>query len=145
MFFTKDMESVNLDVNQFFKAMESVLGTKDAFFSTDESDYESDVVEKPGEKDMGNAFMESYSDALNKELSMTTIEKRFARAQRPDTNNKGPLDAADTDGEMTPVDVDLNLVESFLNSYSSQQGLSGPASNLLGLMGVKVPPDAKKS
>jgi hypothetical protein len=46
---------------------------------------------------------------------------------------------------MAPVDVDLNLVESFLNSYSSQQGLPGPASNLLGLMGVKVPPpDGKK-
>jgi len=58
---------------------------------------------------------------------------------------QGPSDAAATDSEMTPVDVDLNLVESILNSYSSQQGLPGPASNLLGLMGVKVPPDAKKS
>jgi hypothetical protein len=58
---------------------------------------------------------------------------------------QGPSDAAATDAEMTPVDVDLNLVESILNSYSSQQGLPGPASNLLGLMGVKVPPDAKKS
>lgn len=58
---------------------------------------------------------------------------------------QGPSSAAATDGEMTPVDVDLNLVESILNSYSSQQGLPGPASNLLGLMGVKVPPDGKKS
>lgn len=58
---------------------------------------------------------------------------------------QGPLDAGGTDGEMTPVDIDLNLVESILNSYSSQQGLPGPASNLLGLMGIKVPPDAKKS
>jgi hypothetical protein len=59
---------------------------------------------------------------------------------------QAPSNAADSDGEMAPVDVDLNLVESFLNSYSSQQGLPGPASNLLGLMGVKVPPpDGKKS
>lgn len=58
---------------------------------------------------------------------------------------QGPSDAAATDAEMTPVDVDLNLVESILNSYSSQEGLPGPASNLLGLMGLKVPPDGKKS
>uniref|UniRef100_A0A0D9X8F3 Uncharacterized protein n=1 Tax=Leersia perrieri TaxID=77586 RepID=A0A0D9X8F3_9ORYZ len=153
----KDMQSVDLDVNQFFKAMESVLGrskdeagneagfdgkssSSDMDFE-DDSDYVSDDAEETGEKDMGNAFMESYSDALNKELSTTTIEKSFARAPRPDVSNEGPSNAVDTDGEMTPVDVDLNLVESFLNSYSSQQGLPGPASNLLGLMGVKVPPD----
>lgn len=52
--------------------------------------------------------------------------------------------ANDNDDELTPVDVDFNLVKSFLDSFSSQQGLPGPASNLLGLMGVKVPPpDAK--
>lgn len=33
------------------------------------------ICEESGEKGMDNAFMESYSDALNKELSMTTIEK----------------------------------------------------------------------
>lgn len=48
------------------------------------------------------------------------------------------------DEELTPVDVDFNLVKNFLDSFSSQQGLPGPASNLLGLMGVKVPPDAEK-
>lgn len=57
---------------------------------------------------------------------------------------QAPSDDAATGAEMTPVDVDLNLVESILNSYSSQQGLPGPASSLLGLMGIKVPPDVKK-
>lgn len=156
-----DMESVDLDVNQFFKAMESVLGRNsqeeagnDAEFDRkssssdmdfDDSDDENDFAEEAHDKDMDDSFMESYSDALNKELSTTTIDKSFSRAPCPDTSNEGPSDAADTDGEMAPVDVDLNLVESFLNSYSSQQGLPGPASNLLGLMGVKVPPDGKKS
>jgi len=32
--------------------------------------------------------MESYSDALTKELSSTTLEKSFARAPRPETNNE---------------------------------------------------------
>lgn len=55
---------------------------------------------------------------------------------------QGPSNAGaeDSDEELAPVDVDLNLMQSFLDSFSSQQGLPGPASNLLGLMGVKVPP-----
>lgn len=47
----------------------------------------------------------------------------------------------DMDEELTPVDVDLNLVKSLLESFSSQQGLPGPASNLLGLMGKQLPHD----
>lgn len=50
----------------------------------------------------------------------------------------------DMDMEFTPVDVDVNLVKSLLDSFSSQQGLPGPASNLLGVMGVKLPEDASK-
>ena len=43
---------------------------------------------------------------------------------------------------MTPVDVDLNLVSNILESYSSQAGLAGPASNLLQSMGVQLPDNA---
>ncbi|KAG0473474.1 hypothetical protein HPP92_014851 [Vanilla planifolia] len=51
--------------------------------------------------------------------------------------------AEDVDGELTPLDLDMNLVQSFLDSFTSQQGLPGPASNLLGLMGIKLPADRK--
>lgn len=47
----------------------------------------------------------------------------------------------DIEEELTPVDVDVNLVKSLLDSFSSQQGLPGPASNLLGLMGFNLPQD----
>lgn len=40
---------------------------------------------------------------------------------------------------LAPVDVDLNLVTNILESYSSQSGLAGPASNLLQSMGVHLP------
>lgn len=46
--------------------------------------------------------------------------------------------------DFSPVDVDFNLVKNFLDSFSSQDGLPGPASNLLGLMGLQLPPDASK-
>lgn len=49
------------------------------------------------------------------------------------------------DEELTPVDVDVNLVKSLLDSFSSQEGLPGPASNLLGLMGLQLPQDTSKS
>lgn len=48
------------------------------------------------------------------------------------------------DEDFTPVDVDVNLVKSLLDSFSSQQGLPGPGSNLLGLMGLQLPQDDKK-
>jgi hypothetical protein len=53
--------------------------------------------------------------------------------------------AEDMDNDFSPVDVDVNLLKSLLDSFSSQQGLPGPASNLLGLMGVQFPQDTKKS
>ena len=58
---------------------------------------------------------------------------------------QGKSKAAESmDEEFTPVDVDVNLVKSFLDSFSSQQGLPGPASNLLGLMGLHLPQDPDK-
>eukprot|EP00897_Mesotaenium_endlicherianum_P010836 jgi/Mesen1/9781/ME000007S09836 len=44
-------------------------------------------------------------------------------------------------GGLAPVDLDLNLVQSLLQSYSAQEGLPGPASNLLGAMGLHLPDD----
>ena len=43
------------------------------------------------------------------------------------------------DDDFRPVDVDMNLVKNMLQSYGSQQGEAGPASNILGTMGVKLP------
>ncbi|KAL3926063.1 MAG: hypothetical protein SGPRY_003482 [Prymnesium sp.] len=48
---------------------------------------------------------------------------------------------ADIEEEYQPVDLDLNLVKNLLASYSSQHGLAGPVSNLLGTMGLDLPDD----
>ena len=56
-------------------------------------------------------------------------------------------DGAEAEGEadevedIRPVDLDLNLVKNLLASYSAQQGLAGPVSNLLGSMGLSLPDD----
>ncbi|GAP89832.1 putative protein SGT1 [Rosellinia necatrix] len=39
------------------------------------------------------------------------------------------------------VDIDYNLAKNLLESFKSQAGLAGPAGNLLGLMGMKLPRD----
>jgi hypothetical protein len=54
----------------------------------------------------------------------------------------GGSEGGESEGEgagLRPVDVDINLVSSLLASYREQGGLPGPASNLAGLLGVKLP------
>ncbi|KAK2973497.1 hypothetical protein RJ640_020159 [Escallonia rubra] len=113
----------------------------------DDSDYESDIAEHTENNEEGaESFMHSYSDALSKELKTTSLDKTFIRANdQVFKNGEGTSNASgQMDEEFTPVDVDVNLVKSFLDSFSSQEGLAGPASNLLGLMGLQLPQDAKK-
>jgi hypothetical protein len=44
------------------------------------------------------------------------------------------------------VDVDINLVTSLLQSFMNQEGMPGPASNLLGALGIQlVDPNTRNS
>ncbi|XP_048248661.1 protein ecdysoneless homolog [Haliotis rufescens] len=51
-------------------------------------------------------------------------------------------DIDDEDDGFVPVNINLNVVKNTLESYTAQQGLPGPASNILHSMGVKLPPNA---
>lgn len=152
----RNLEDVDFDVDRFMKDMESVMGREgpedsgsdDDFeggslsdMDFDESEEESDV--EPSEAHEGeDSFMHSYSDALNQELKSTTLDKSFVRAREQSSKDDGTSNVKeDMDDEFTPVDVDVNLVKSFLDSFSSQEGLPGPATNLLGLMGLRLPQD----
>ncbi|KAG6467130.1 hypothetical protein ZIOFF_075046 [Zingiber officinale] len=168
----RNSKSVELDTDEFMKAMQSMLGeasckdvgsaarleghSSSSDMEFDDSEYDDDEVEEQEDENSEDGFMQFYSDALNEELTATTLRKSFLHARKQANNinampdARGPSNTAtsnianDNHDEFTPVDVDFNLVKSFLDSFSSQQGLPGPASNLLGLMGVKVPPpDAK--
>ncbi|PIM98968.1 hypothetical protein CDL12_28539 [Handroanthus impetiginosus] len=149
------MKDVEFDVDQFMKDMETVMAhrSKDDGSDVDmeegsSSDLDFDDYEDESEdmEEEGDEFMRSYSDALNKELKATTLDKTFVHAHEQSTtkNDEGTSNANDERDEFTPVDVDVNLVKNFLDSYSSQEGMSGPASNLLGLMGLKLPEDTGK-
>ena len=42
-------------------------------------------------------------------------------------------------GALQPVDVDFNLIKNLLESYTSQEGGAGPASNILQSLGIQIP------
>ncbi|KAF8018517.1 hypothetical protein BT93_H3408 [Corymbia citriodora subsp. variegata] len=148
-------DTVDLDVDRFFKDMESVLGSHETEVTSPDgdagegssSDMDFDESEDAtDDEDKEDTFMDSYADALSKELKSSTLTKSFVRAnEEPSKTNQGASSSTqDMDEDFTPVDVDVNLVKSLLDSFSSQEGLPGPASNLLGLMGLRLPQDGNK-
>ncbi|XP_064450893.1 protein ecdysoneless homolog isoform X1 [Mirounga angustirostris] len=89
--------------------------------------------------------LKSYMAQMDQELAQTSIGKSFTTQKQmgplsQTTNNNSDEEDSGAGGSvMTPVDIDLNLVSNILESYSSQAGLAGPASNLLQSMGVQLP------
>uniref|UniRef100_A0ABI7ZKC3 Ecdysoneless cell cycle regulator n=2 Tax=Felinae TaxID=338152 RepID=A0ABI7ZKC3_FELCA len=89
--------------------------------------------------------LKSYMAQMDQELANTSIGKSFTTQKQMEplsqttSNNSDEEDSGAGGSVMTPVDVDLNLVSNILESYSSQAGLAGPASNLLQSMGVQLP------
>lgn len=49
-------------------------------------------------------------------------------------------DIDDEDDDFKPVNVDMNAVKNLLHSYEAQHGRPGPTSNILGGMGMRLPP-----
>ncbi|GAB2282983.1 hypothetical protein Dimus_017516 [Dionaea muscipula] len=163
---SRNLEEVDFDADRLIKEMETVLrpppnedadsddtdeGSSFDMNFDDSDDGMSDIAEWPEDNEAGGeSFMDTYSDVLNKELKTTTLKKSFIRANgqssadRDEGTSVAVVEEADMDEEFTPVDVDVNLVKSILDSFYSQQGLPGPASSLLGLMGVQLPRDTHK-
>ncbi|KAK9052609.1 hypothetical protein SSX86_029239 [Deinandra increscens subsp. villosa] len=154
----RNSKAVDIDVERFMKEIYSVMKPPNATHADGDYEVDEDLssdmdLDDPEDSDIEDDedeqtdFMSSYSDALSHELKSTTLDKSFVPANEPPVKKtEGASNASgDVDDEgFTPVDVDLNLVKSFLGSFSSQEGLPGPASNLLGLMGLQLPQDDKK-
>ncbi|OMO56296.1 SGT1 protein [Corchorus capsularis] len=146
----RDPREVELDVDRFIKELESAVTGEPMDDDEGSSDMDFDECEDGGDacdqnEDEEDHFMDSYSDAMNDELKDTTLKKSFIHANEPSgLKDEGTSNAKEeVDEDFSPVDVDVNLVKNLLDSYSSQQGLPGPASNMLGLMGLQLPKDDK--
>ncbi|KAJ3054834.1 hypothetical protein HK097_000699 [Rhizophlyctis rosea] len=78
--------------------------------------------------------LEAYMDQMDAELSGTKVGVGFER----EASGNGEEDA-DSDSEARPVDMDVNLLKNLLESFSSQEGLAGPASSMMMSMGIGLP------
>ncbi|XP_058507742.1 protein ecdysoneless homolog [Solea solea] len=116
----------------------------------DEEEKQGGHAEINGAESLGG--LRKYMDQMDQELMSTNIGKSFSQSN----NNKADsahLSATDgflgeggveevEDEEIQPLDVDLNLITNLLESLSSQEGLAGPASNLLQSLGLHLPPNS---
>ncbi|KAJ3041051.1 hypothetical protein HDV00_009951 [Rhizophlyctis rosea] len=78
--------------------------------------------------------IEEYMDLMDFELSGTKVGADFEKAAHQEDGSEDEEDA-----EIRPVDMDVNLLKNFLESFSSQEGLAGPASSMMMSMGIGLP------
>ena len=117
-----------------------------------------DAWEAETETDSDDEFMQAYGRAMDAQLAATRMADSFERApaeagaagskeekqaqqqvQQQAAGGAEDAEAAADRAALRPVDVDLNLVNSLLASYGEQAGLAGPAGNLAGLLGLRLP------
>ncbi|XP_065602755.1 protein ecdysoneless homolog isoform X2 [Cyrtonyx montezumae] len=160
-----DETNVTFDVDSFTKALDRILGADSEELDSDDLDEEEEFNfsdeddddldgenEEQDEEASANELigsLKSYMDEMDRELAHTNVGKSFttqkkgqASSVKATTSQKGGLDSEEEDAELTPVDVDMNLVTNLLKSYSAQAGLAGPTSNILQSMGVYLPENA---
>jgi hypothetical protein len=92
-----------------------------------ESDSDDESGSSGGE---GGCFRRAYGSAMAEQLRGTEMAGDFSREGEGEGGGGEAL---------PPIDLDLNLVQGLLRSYAAQEGLPGPASNLLGALGLSLP------
>ncbi|XP_037659865.1 protein ecdysoneless homolog isoform X3 [Choloepus didactylus] len=150
---------ITFDADSFLNYFDKILGPRphesdcddleEEDFECLDSDDDLDLeTQDPGEKASLKGTLnnlKSYMAQMDQELAHTSIGKSFTTRKQVEplfqttSISSDEEDSGTRESVMTPVDVDLNLVSNILESYSSQAGLAGPASNLLRSMGVQLP------
>lgn len=74
--------------------------------------------------------LKAYMDQMDRELAKTTIGKTF------ETPKNKHMDDFDDIESFTPINIDVNTLRNMVDSYKNQIGGPGPATNLLGAMGI---------
>lgn len=152
---------ITFDADSFLNYFDKILGTKPQESDSDDQD-EDDLECLDSDDDLGLEAQESeslkgalgslksYMAQMDQELAHTCMGKSFRTRKQlhkdppsqTANDNSDEEDSGAGDCTVEAMDVDLNLVSNILESYSSQAGLAGPASNLLHSMGVRLPDNA---
>ncbi|XP_064173056.1 protein ecdysoneless homolog isoform X2 [Anguilla rostrata] len=159
-------EPFSFDPNSMATALDRLLGGPDQELDSDdlEDDNDDDEDDDDDDDDDDGVAVESegggpvhagaegaealgslrkYMDEMDQELKDTNIGQSFAQNGGDRSGPaEGLVQPGDSEEEVLPLDVDLNLVTNLLQSLSSQAGLAGPASNLLQSLGIHLPPNA---
>ncbi|XP_042192819.1 protein ecdysoneless homolog isoform X1 [Callorhinchus milii] len=150
---------VQFDVNTFTSALEKILSVESDDCDSDDIDDDDDFFDaesytdermQEGEPSTTETLenLRDYMKQMDLELASTNIGKSFTKVTEETGSDRSKTiveagNESETESERNvethPVDVDLNLVQNLLQSYSSQTGLAGPASNILQSMGVRLP------
>ncbi|XP_047460024.1 protein ecdysoneless homolog [Mugil cephalus] len=157
----------SFDPDSIAKALDRLLGSKgeEELDSDDLEDADEDDDEEVEEEEDGSSghtemngtktlnSLKKYMDQMDQELMNTNIGQSFNQKNKAglDDGSPHPSDPPrergeeETEEEIQPLDVDVNLVTNLLESLSCQAGLAGPASNLLQSLGIHLPPNSDQS
>uniref|UniRef100_H2XY13 Uncharacterized protein n=1 Tax=Ciona intestinalis TaxID=7719 RepID=H2XY13_CIOIN len=138
---TNDISPVVFDVENFMLNVENMLGHAENMsdessseFLTSDEETDTDLEEEKNE-------IQEYMEKMDSELSATAVGKSFVKLK---SENAGVSENISTEEQKlnednAPVNIDLNLVENFLQGCHSQAGLAGPVTNVLGSLGINIP------
>ncbi|KAM9726789.1 protein ecdysoneless homolog [Menidia menidia] len=162
----------SFDPDSMASALDRLLGSKNEELDSDDLDDDDDDDEEdeeeseeregdssvPAETRGADALedLRTYMDHMDQELMSTNVGQSFSQknhskvdksfSHHPEgdglTKEEG---VEETEEEIQPLDVDVNLVSNLLESLSCQAGLAGPASNLLQSLGIHLPPNSDPS
>ncbi|XP_069548999.1 protein ecdysoneless homolog [Brachyistius frenatus] len=160
----------SFDPDSMANAVDRLLGSKEEDLDSDDlDDDDDDDDEEEEEKDEGSSghadmngaetldSLQQYMDQMDEELMSTNVGQSFSqtsyKAGLDDSSSQpsakdSPLWEAEVDEseeEIQPLDLDINLITNLLESLSCQAGLAGPASNLLQSLGIHLPPNSDHS
>uniref|UniRef100_UPI00358F6095 protein ecdysoneless homolog n=1 Tax=Myxine glutinosa TaxID=7769 RepID=UPI00358F6095 len=147
-----DLDSDDLEEEQD-EFEEDDLEVEDEYCEAGESSEDEDGEAGARSEDVDTAkSLRSLMYEMDLQLQGTTMGQSFSGKvkQTKMQQNLNSSDEEDTEemkkGEdeeneqVTPVDIDLNLVQNLLESLGSQEGLAGPVANILHGMGITLPP-----
>jgi hypothetical protein len=131
----EEVDDQDFDAKEFFKAIINTVGIQksdvknmgdkvDLFFDSDSdnSDLTTGSAEIKGEYDVeGDSFYE-YIESMNSELINSKVGSSLPA---------GP--------ESDQIKMDKNLIQNLLDSFSAQDGLPGPVSNIMLSLNTKLP------
>lgn len=103
------------------------------------------------EHDEIRKVMERMEAELNESgaLNLDPTPRKIAAAKNV-IKRKGKQKVVETEdiargsSDEEEIDIDFNLAKSLLESLKGQGGMAGPTGNLMGLMGVHLPPDGEE-